>query len=69
MDQNIGNLLRAIRDSGEERNTLFVFLSDNGGEMLGRRLDSKPPYSRQDHAFHLLPGAMPAIRRSGSSSR
>ena len=31
MDQNIGRILRKIRELGKEENTLFIFLSDNGG--------------------------------------
>ena len=31
MDQGIGRILQAVRDSGQWDNTLFVFLSDNGG--------------------------------------
>ncbi|MBN2329281.1 MAG: arylsulfatase [Candidatus Omnitrophica bacterium] len=30
MDQNIGNVLKKIRDMGEEENTLVLFASDNG---------------------------------------
>jgi len=40
MDQNIGRLLGALRETGVERNTLIMFLSDNGGcaeEPEGRR--------------------------------
>ncbi len=32
MDQGIGKVLRALRDSGLERDTLVIFTSDNGGE-------------------------------------
>jgi arylsulfatase len=37
MDQGIGRILQALRDSGAWQNTLIVFLSDNGGcaEELG----------------------------------
>lgn len=31
MDQNIGRLLAALRAAGRDRNTLILFLSDNGG--------------------------------------
>src|SRR5690606_21510204 len=30
MDRNIGRILEAVRRSGEEENTLILFLSDNG---------------------------------------
>ncbi len=55
MDWNIGRVLDALRRSGAEDNTLVIFISDNGGEMLGRRTNSKPPYSRQDYATYMLP--------------
>lgn len=31
MDQNIGRILKALKDTGVEKNTLVMFLSDNGG--------------------------------------
>jgi arylsulfatase A-like enzyme len=31
MDQNVGKILKALQDEGLERNTLVVFISDNGG--------------------------------------
>ena len=31
MDQGIGHVLKALRESGKAKNTLVVFLSDNGG--------------------------------------
>ncbi|MAX26754.1 MAG: sulfatase [Phycisphaeraceae bacterium] len=31
MDENLGKLMQAITDAGEEDNTLFIFTSDNGG--------------------------------------
>ena len=31
MDQNIGRVLRKVKEMGEEENTLVVFLADNGG--------------------------------------
>jgi arylsulfatase A-like enzyme len=31
MDQNIGRVLRKVRDLGQEENTLIIFLADNGG--------------------------------------
>jgi arylsulfatase len=37
LDQNIGKILRAVTESGQEENTLVCFMSDNGGcaEELG----------------------------------
>ncbi len=31
LDQNIGKLIKAVEDAGQMDNTLFVFMSDNGG--------------------------------------
>jgi arylsulfatase len=31
MDQNIGRIVKQVRDLGQEDNTLFLFLADNGG--------------------------------------
>jgi arylsulfatase len=38
MDQNVGKILAALRESGQYENTLILFLSDNGGcaEPMGR---------------------------------
>ena len=43
MDQNIGRLMKALKDLGVEKNTLVMFLSDNGGcaEEPGGRDPSK----------------------------
>ena len=45
MDQNIGRLLRTLRDSGVDKNTLVLFLSDNGGcgeQLRGDRPENLP---------------------------
>lgn len=31
MDENLGRLMQAVTDAGQEDNTLFIFTSDNGG--------------------------------------
>lgn len=31
MDKSVGDILKAVRDSGEEQNTIVVFFNDNGG--------------------------------------
>jgi arylsulfatase A-like enzyme len=36
MDQSIGDILAAVRESGEEENTLIVFFNDNGGARSNR---------------------------------
>jgi arylsulfatase A-like enzyme len=35
MDRAIGNVLRALAETGEDKNTLVIFLSDNGGSGNG----------------------------------
>lgn len=37
IDQNVGRILAALRDQGLERNTLVLFLSDNGADKAGFR--------------------------------
>src|SRR4030095_5899895 len=36
MDASIGRLLQVLRDIGQDRNTLIIFTSDNGGERYSR---------------------------------
>jgi len=54
MDQNIGRLVGALRETGRLDNTLILFLSDNGAEAGGGALgfdQFKPPvYSEQARA-------------------
>lgn len=44
MDQGIGRVLAALRERGQEENTLTMFLSDNGGcaEPVGRDSCEEP---------------------------
>ena len=39
LDQGVGRIIKALKDSGQYENTLFLFLADNGGcaEGMGRR--------------------------------
>lgn len=46
LDSNIGRVLKALKDSGKDNNTLVIFTSDNGGEkysdmgpLRGRKLE------------------------------
>jgi arylsulfatase A-like enzyme len=46
MDEGIGRLLQALKDTGAERDTIVVFTSDNGGErfsdtwpLVGKKMD------------------------------
>ena len=36
MDRNIGRVLAALEDSGVARDTMVIFLSDNGGQSMGK---------------------------------
>ena len=40
MDRGIGRILQALRDCGADRNTIVLFLSDNGGDAGNMRWDS-----------------------------
>ena len=52
LDQNVGRLLEAVRRAGVERNTLVLFLSDNGatdgGDYTNRQLDRPGRTWRRD---------------------
>ena len=52
MDQNIGRIRSALEETGEADNTLFLFLSDNGGcaeEPGGRNPEERNPGPRDDY--------------------
>ena len=52
MDQNIGRLIAKLKESGEWENTLFLFLSDNGGcaeEPGGRDPKKRNPGPAEDY--------------------
>jgi arylsulfatase len=65
MDQNIGRMLAALRKTGQEQNTLVLFLADNGGcaEELGPRAGGLhvPRQTRDGRPVRVgnLPGVMP----------
>jgi arylsulfatase A-like enzyme len=42
LDQAIGSVLKAVRESGEENNTLIFFVSDNGGPQAGNGSNNAP---------------------------
>jgi arylsulfatase A-like enzyme len=66
LDQNVGRILEALRSTGQERNTLVLFLADNGGcaEEIGpnwrglhipdKTRDGKPV--RRGNVRSLMPG-------------
>src|SRR5574340_84651 len=65
MDQNIGRILAALRKTGQEQNTLVLFLADNGGcaEELGPKAGGLhvPKQTRDGRPVRVgnLPGVMP----------
>ena len=70
VDADIGRILVALRERGLERNTLVIFVSDNGGEWLSR---NAPFFHRKDTlweggirvpAILRWPGVVPAGRTS-----
>jgi len=75
MDQGIGRIVQALKDSGQYDNTLIFFLQDNGGcaEGMGRaqkgpqraETASLPPLSKD----HLQPDMIPKQTRDGFPMR
>jgi len=60
VDQGIGQLLAALRETGETEDTLILFLSDNGGcaEPYGRNRDNQvPPGPKESRTGYFLPWA------------
>ncbi len=52
MDQNIGRILAALKETGQDKNTLLLFLSDNGGcaeEPGGRDPEKRNPGPVDDY--------------------
>ncbi len=69
-DQGIGQILQALKRLGLERNTLVIFMNDNGGEWLSR---NAPLFNRKGTvweggirvpAIFRWPGHIPAGRQS-----
>ena len=66
LDQNIGRLLEAIRNAGVEKETLVLFLSDNGSshQAVSRSLDKPGKPWRLDGTLTTVgnqPGNMPGV--------
>jgi arylsulfatase A-like enzyme len=65
MDQNVGKILAALRASGQEENTLLLFLADNGGcaedQKPGVQTYSIPKTTREGKPVQSgnVPGLMP----------
>jgi arylsulfatase A-like enzyme len=76
MDQNVGRILDAVRASGQEDNTLILFLADNGGcaEDLapGNRTYSVPEKTREGRTVQpgnvtgLMPGGADTFQSYGT---
>jgi Arylsulfatase A and related enzymes len=59
LDQNIGRVLKKVKELGQEENTLILFLADNGGcaEEIDRGTPGVPPGSRESFLSYGLPWA------------
>ena len=66
LDQNIGRILEAIREAGQEKNTLVFFLSDNGAsdQVWSRPLDRQGSTWRLDGTLTQV-GNSPSIMPGG----
>ncbi|MCF8346614.1 MAG: sulfatase-like hydrolase/transferase, partial [Bacteroidales bacterium] len=60
IDREVGRLMKYIESIGEDQNTLFLFLSDNGADatvlVRGNGHDSKAPLGSEDSYLCLGPG-------------
>lgn len=56
LDAAVGEVLAALRRSGQEENTVVLFAGDNGGELGGARPDPAYPLDGTSLAGHLLRG-------------
>lgn len=59
LDQNVGKVVAKLKDLGLERNTLVLFLADNGGcaEGVNRGRPGEPPGSPDSYQSYGLPWA------------
>ena len=46
MDKSLGDLLKWLRENGEEENTIIIFMSDNGGYATGSYWRDEPLYTQ-----------------------
>jgi len=49
LDDNVGKILQALKDSGQDRNTVVVLLSDNGG--TNAQVNSNAPFSGTKNTY------------------
>jgi len=73
MDQGVGRIIRALRESGVDENTLVMFASDNGGcaEFLAEDIGRPEPHrfnipTRDGRPMHL--GNTPKLRPGGDTT-
>jgi arylsulfatase len=71
LDQGVGRVVKALRETGQLENTLLLFLSDNGGcaETLGRGAPNKPAPERKMDVAELQPDMIPKNARDGRPTR
>ncbi len=55
LDQNIGNLIQALKQTKQDKNTLIVFLSDNGGPTGVARASYNAPFEKGTNTSLNLP--------------
>jgi arylsulfatase A-like enzyme len=70
MDRNVGTILDALRRSGRDRDTLILFLADNGGcaeELPAGRLNNNSPKQARD-GRPVRPGNDPSILPGGEDT-
>ncbi|HUR97415.1 MAG TPA: sulfatase-like hydrolase/transferase, partial [Pyrinomonadaceae bacterium] len=65
LDENIGRVLATLRDTGQEKNTLVIFTSDNGGE----RFSFNWPFQGEKFDLHEGGVRVPAIVRWPGSTK
>jgi arylsulfatase len=70
MDRNVGSILDALRRSGRDRDTLILFLADNGGcaeNLPAGRLNNNSPKQARD-GRPVRPGNSPSIVPGGEDT-
>jgi len=70
LDRNVGSILEALRRSGRERDTLVLFLADNGGcaeNLPAGRLNNNSPKQARD-GRPVRPGNAPSILPGGEDT-
>ena len=71
MDRNVGRILDALRRTGQEENTLILFLADNGGcaeESAGRAASTTTVPKQTRDGRPMRPGNAPSIMPGGEDT-